>query len=146
MLRHSLTLAGLLLLSIGIPQDLPAQTSTDPASTQPVSRQPASVEPGTGAMPNTPPIPGASTSTGKSRTVTGDPVMPQPTRNRSDEIIFSGIRANCVRPGTILTIQGKNFDDIPNTYRLGLSNTHDLIELDVLNKKNTLISSYLPKK
>ena len=127
MLRHSLTLAGLLLLSIGIPQDLPAQTSTDPAS----------VEPGTGAMPNTPPIPGASTSTGKSRTVTGDPVMPQPTRNRSDEIIFSGIRANCVRPGTILTIQGKNFDDIPNTYRLGLSNTHDLIELDILNKKNT---------
>ncbi|WP_417433297.1 S8 family serine peptidase [Kiloniella sp.] len=136
MLRHSLTLVVFLLLSIGIPQDLPAQTSADPASE----------EPGTGAIPNTPPIPGASTSTGKSRTVTGDPVTPQPTGNRSDEIIFSGLRAICVRPGTILTIQGKNFDDIPNSYRLGLSNTHDLIELDILNKKNTLISSYLPKK
>ena len=155
MLRYSLTLVGLLLLSIGIPQDLPAQTSTDPASTQPVSRQPASVEPGTapipgtpgtGARPNTRPIPMPGTSTGNSRTVTGDPVTPRPTGNRSDEIIFSGLRASCVRPGTILTIQGKNFDDIPNTYRLGLSNTHDLIELDILNKKNTLISSYLPKK
>ncbi|WP_053006012.1 S8 family serine peptidase [Kiloniella spongiae] len=124
MLRHSLTFLGFLLLSVGLPKYLPAQTSVDPA----------------GTLPGTAPTPAGARATGTPNPDDRSPEILQP-----DEIIFTGLRANCVRPGTILTIQGKNLDQIPKNNRLGLNNAGKLIELEILNKTQTRISSYLPK-
>ncbi|MFD2206528.1 S8 family serine peptidase [Kiloniella antarctica] len=60
------------------------------------------------------------------------------------DIVFSGLRASCVRPGSIITIKGKNFDQLDRK-NLALDDNGNLIELDVLSKNNTQISSYLPK-
>ncbi|MEH6633029.1 MAG: S8 family serine peptidase [Halopseudomonas aestusnigri] len=60
-------------------------------------------------------------------------------------IVFSGLRASCVRPGSIITIQGKNFDKLDRK-NLALDNRGNLIELEVLSKTDKRITSYLPKK
>ncbi|WP_085909754.1 S8 family serine peptidase [Kiloniella majae] len=130
MLRHSLTFLGFLLLSVGSPKDLPAQTSADPAAT----------------LPGTAPIPADARATGNPNSVDRQPNPTQPETVQPGEITFTGLRASCVRPGTILTIQGANFDKIPKSNRLGLNNAGELIELEILNKNQTRISSYLPKK
>ena len=118
MLRYSMTLLGFLLISVGWAQTLSAQTSVDPTGM----------------------VPGTSPSVDRSP----NPGMPE-TREPGG-IVFSGLRASCVRPGTILTIQGKNFDTMSHNNRLGLNNAGKLIELEILNKNKTRISSYLPKK
>ncbi|WP_120495526.1 S8 family serine peptidase [Kiloniella sp. EL199] len=126
MLRHSMTFLGFLLLSVGLPKDLPAQTTVDPAG-------------------KTTPVLEGSRATGTANPADRSPLV-LPHNVQPGEIIFSELRASCVRPGTILTIQGKNLDQIPKDSRLGLNNAGMLIELEILNKNQTRISGYLPKK